>query len=76
MAQLANPLLLALASHMGTGPYPSCSTAHPAPCLWPGKAVQDDPKPWDPALNMRDLEEAPVSWSQIGTALLLWLFGE
>ena len=23
-------------------------TSHPAPCLWPGKAVQDSPRPWDP----------------------------
>ena len=28
---------------------PGSPTSHPAPCLWPGKAVEDGPKPWDPA---------------------------
>ena len=23
--------------------------SHPAPYLWPGKAMEDSPKPWDPA---------------------------
>ena len=38
-----------LPSHMGNGSNPSSSTSHPAPCLSPGKAVEDGPKPWDPA---------------------------
>ena len=29
--------------------YPSSPASLPAPCLWPGKAVKDDPKLWDPA---------------------------
>ena len=27
---------------------PSAPTSHPARCLWPGKAVEDGPRPWDP----------------------------
>ena len=29
--------------------YPGSPASLPAPCLWPGKAVEDDPKLWDPA---------------------------
>ena len=36
---------------MGAGSCPGCSTSLLAPCLWPGKAVKDDPSPWDPALT-------------------------
>ena len=36
-------------SHMGTSCNPGSSASHPAPCLWPGKAIEDGPKPWDPA---------------------------
>ena len=34
----------ALGSRTGT----SDSTAHPTPCMWFGKAVEDDPRPQDP----------------------------
>ena len=34
---------------MGAGSKPGVPASHPAPCLWPGKAVKDGPKPWDPA---------------------------
>ena len=34
-------------SHMGAGSNPGSSTSHPAPCLQPGKAVEDGPNPWD-----------------------------
>ena len=34
---------------MGAGSNPGSSTSYPAPCLWPGKAVEDGPKLWDPA---------------------------
>ena len=46
---------------MGTGSNLGGPASHPAPCLWPGKAVQDGPKPWDPA---------PVweTWLRIGSA--------
>ena len=30
---------------MGAGSDPGGPTSHPAPCLWPGKAVKDGPKP-------------------------------
>ena len=36
-------------SRMGTGSHQGSSTSHPAPCLLPGKAVEDGPKTWDPA---------------------------
>ena len=35
--------------HMSAGSNPGGPASHPAPCLWPGKAVEDGPKPWDPA---------------------------
>ena len=36
-------------SYMDTSSNPSGPASHPAPCLWPGKAVEDGPKLWDPA---------------------------
>ena len=36
-------------SHMGASSNPGSSTSHPAPCLWPRKAVKDVPKARDPA---------------------------
>ena len=36
-------------SHMSTGSNPGSPAYHPAPCLWPGKAVGDGPRPEDPA---------------------------
>ena len=53
---------------MGAGSCPSYSTSHPTACLWPGKAVQECPKPWGPGNCMGDLEVAPGSWIQISTA--------
>ena len=44
----------------GAGLSPGCSTSHPAPCLWPGKAVEDGS--WDPVTSMEDPEETPGSW--------------
>ena len=38
-----------LGFYVATGSCSSCSTSHPAPCLWPRKAAEDGPKPWDPA---------------------------
>ena len=29
--------------------YPGCPASLPAPCLWPGKAVENGLKLWDPA---------------------------
>ena len=34
---------------MGAGSSPCSPASHPASCLWPGKAIEDGPKPWDPA---------------------------
>ena len=38
-----------LGSHMGAASNPGGPASHPAPCLWPGKAVKDGPKLWDSA---------------------------
>ena len=38
-----------LGSHMGADSNPGGPVSHPAPCLWPGKAVKNGPKPWNPA---------------------------
>ena len=51
-------------SHMDAGSNPGQPASHPAPCLWPGKAVKDGPNPWNLA-PVGDLEEAPGSWLQI-----------
>ena len=34
---------------MGASSNPGGPASLPAPCLWPGKAVEDNPKLWDPA---------------------------
>ena len=44
----------------------------PAPCLWPGKAVEDGPKLWEPAPTW---ETGRGSWLRIGIAsavVLTW----
>ena len=38
-------VLHAPGSHMGAGSNPDIPAYHPAPCLWPGRAVEDGPKP-------------------------------
>ena len=43
------PHLARPGSHMGASSNPGSPTSLLAPCLWPGKAVQDGPKLWDPA---------------------------
>ena len=45
MAQWLHPPFEVQGSHMGAGSCPSCSTSHPAPYLWPGKAVEEGSKP-------------------------------
>ena len=55
-------------SHMGNGSNSGTSTSPPAPCLWPGKAVEDGPKPWDPAPAWQTQKEAPGSWLRIRAA--------
>ena len=50
--------------------YPGCPTSLPAPCLWPGKAVEDSPKLWDPAPTW---ETRKSSWLRIGIALAVAL---
>lgn len=47
IAYHAKPLPVALASNMGTGSSPSCTTSHSVPCLLSGKAVERGPSPWD-----------------------------
>ena len=54
---------------MGTRSHPGCFTFHPAPCLWPAKAVEDGPHALEPCIHMGDPEEALGSWLQIGSAL-------
>ena len=41
--------LNALGSNMGADSNPSSPASHPAPSLWSGKAVEEGPKPWNPA---------------------------
>lgn len=41
MAQQANPPLQVSMSHTDAGLYPSYSTLHPAPCLWPREAAEN-----------------------------------
>ena len=61
-------------SHMGTSSNPDVFDSHPALCLWPGKAVENGSKLWDPAL-VWDQEEAPgfrLAQSQLVRALGEW----
>ena len=51
---------------MDTGYNPSSAASHPAPCLWPGKAVKDSPKPWDPAPTVWETWKS--SWLRISMA--------
>ena len=39
--------LYTLGSDMAVSSNPGGHSSHPAPCLWPGKAVEESPKPWD-----------------------------
>ena len=58
--------------HRGTGSSPGSPASHPAPCLWPGKAVEDGPKLWDLHLRGRP---GRGSWLWIGiasTVALTW----
>ena len=52
-------------SLMGADSNPRGPASHPAPCLWPGKAVKDSPKPWNP---VPPWETWKSSWLQFGTA--------
>ena len=62
-----------LGSHMGINSCPGFTTSHPVPCLWPGKAVEDGPKPWDPAPTWETQKRLLVlgSWLWIGRALAI-----
>ena len=57
--------LRAISFHVATGLCPGCSASHPAPCLWPGRAVEDGPKPWD----LQPTWETPGSWLWVVSAL-------
>lgn len=48
MAQFAKPPTATAGTHVGTSSHPSCYTFHLNPGLWPGRAVQDDPRLLDP----------------------------
>ena len=50
---------------MVSGSNLSCPASIPAPCLWPGKAIDDGPNPWDPAPVW---ETWKSSWLQIDEA--------
>ena len=56
-----------LETHVSTSSNPGSPAFHPAPCLWPGKAVRDGP-------GLRTLHphgkrrRAPGSWLRIGSA--------
>ena len=43
------PRLARPGSHVGAGSGPGSPASLPAPCLWPGKAVEDGPRLWEPA---------------------------
>ena len=43
---------------MGASSNPSSPASLPAPCLWPGKAVEDGLKHWDPA-PVWDTQKSP-----------------
>ena len=58
-------------SHMGAGSNPGGSTSHPAPCLCPGKAVEDGPKPWDPA-PVWETRKKLLVFDFISAQLWLW----
>ena len=54
---------------MGAGCKAGRPASHPAPCLWPGKAVQDGPKALGTCPHVGDPGDVPGSWLQMGTAL-------
>ena len=53
---------------MGIGSDPSSPASHPAPCLWPGKAVGESPTPWDPAAEWETWKRLLAPGLRIGTA--------
>ena len=53
------PRLARPGSHMGAGSNPGSPASLPAPCLWPGKAVEDGPKALGTCTRVGDPEEAP-----------------
>ena len=55
-------------SLMGTGSNPGIPASHPAPCLWPGKAIKDGPKPWDSASLWETQKLTQGSWLWISSA--------
>ena len=59
---------------MVTNPCPVGPFFHPAPCFWPGRAVQDDARPWDPILAWETWKKflAPGFGSAASTTVATW----
>ena len=56
-------------SHMGASSNPSSPASLPALCLWPGKAVEDSPKLWDPAPTWETWKRLLASGIALAVAL-------
>ena len=62
-----SPRLARPGSHMGAGSNPCSPASLPAPCLWPGKAVKNGPRLWDPAPAWETQKRLLASdWHSIG----------
>lgn len=48
---------------VGASSCPACFSSDPAPCYWPGKALDDGPCTWAPATYVGDKDKAPaLTW--------------
>lgn len=70
-----NPLPVAPISHIGASSGPGFFTSCPAPCCWPGKAVEDDTRPWVPGFTWESWKKQVVSGFRWAQLRLLWPFG-
>ena len=70
------PCLLSPGSHMGTGSNHGSPASLPAPCLWPGKTVEDGPKLWDPAPTWQTQKKLLAPGLELAQFWLLRLLGE
>ena len=61
MAQVVKgPRLARLGSHMGAGSNPGSPASLPAPCLWPGKAVEDPAPAWETGKRLLALDQHSI----------------
>ena len=67
MAHLVNPPPAALATHMGAGSSPGCSSSSPALCCGPGGQWRMA-QVLGPCICVGDQQEAPGSWLRISAA--------